>query len=447
MRAAEALAVEPGGPLADHELATLFHPLTGARRIALAVSGGADSLALLDSIDRWRKAPGRPEVVVLTVDHRLTPGSGAAAARVREIAKARGLPARVLARDGPVPTADVEAAARAARYGLLFAACREEGASHLAVAHHRDDVAETFLMRLKRGAGVFGLAAMRPAIEVGEVTLVRPFLTVPRARLAATTAAAGLTPADDPMNRDPRFARTAARRLLSEGALDAEVIAAVASRLAGLADAIDAAATAFIAEAVTADDYAIAWLDAARFAAATDEVRARVLVRLLIAAGGADYPPRADRLSGLLAAMLADAEPVRFKRTLSGAVIERRGRRFAVYREAGRSDLPTIATGPGFSGVWDRRFVVTVGEGAPEGLTVGTLGEAGRRAVGATADKLGAPMPPAAALAALPAVRRGDEILAVPGFRAAPAGLPVTLRSVLPERLARPPLFPDFFSA
>jgi tRNA(Ile)-lysidine synthase len=442
--AAEAVAGTTGdGPLAGPEIAALLAPLEGARRIAVAVSGGADSLALLDCIDRWRKAPGRPDVVVLTVDHGLRPGSAVAAEMVKAIAEARGLPARVLVRHGPPPTAGVEAAARAARYRLLLEACRQEGVSHLAVAHQRDDVAETFLMRLKRGAGVFGLAAMRPLLSAGGVTLVRPFLAVPRARLAATTAAAGLAPVDDPMNRDPRFERTAVRRLLGEGELDPALFATLAMRFADLADAIDAEAGAFIADAVAADGFAVAWLDAGRYRAAPEEIRERVLVRLLVAVGGADYPPRSDRLGALHRAMVA-SDAARLKRTLAGAVIERRDGRFAVYRECGRMDLPSLPVAAGHSAIWDNRFAVAIGAGAPAGLTVGPLGEDGRREVGATAANRKDGRVPVGALVALPAIRQGHEILAAPVFRRGRTPFPVAFRSVLPARLAIPPLFPDF---
>ena len=444
MQPAETLAESAGGdPLADAELAALFKPLAEAPRVAVAVSGGADSLALLDCIDRWRKAPGRPDVVVLTVDHRLRPDSGGAAATVKAIAEARGIPARILVRDGPQPVSGIEAAARSARYRLLIDACRKEGVSHLAVAHHGDDVAETFLMRLKHGSGVFGLAAMRPVLSVGGVVLVRPFLGVSRARLRATTAAAGLTPIDDPMNRDPRFARTAARRLLATGDVDPALLSSLAARFADLADAIDARASAFIAASVAVDGFAVAWLDAERFTEAPEEVRARVLVRLLIAVGGADYPPRTDRLTALQSALLGTAGGG-LKRTLADTVIERRGSRIAFYRESGRSDLPSVAVGPGYAGVWDGRFAVTVGEGAPAGLTLAALGESGRREVGATSRKLRDMPAPAGALAALPAIRHGREIVAAPVFLDGGASIPATFRSILGERLRTPPLFPDF---
>lgn len=413
MRAAERSAADDA-PLADDELPSLFAPLAGAALIALAVSGGADSLALLDAVARWR---GKRPVLVLTVDHRLRKGSRAEALSVVRIAKARGLDARILTRAGPRPTGDIEAAARAARYRLLLDACRAAGATHLAVAHHRDDLAETFLLRLKRGSGVFGLAAMRPVLDAGGVTIVRPFLGVARSRLAATTAAAKLVPAVDPMNDDPRFDRARMRRLLAAEGMDAATLAATAVRLADAADAIDAAAAALLSDV---DAYGIAWLDPAAFAAAPAEVRLRALTRLLLAAGGDDYPPRHERLAALAAAMLAG--PARFKRTLAGAIVELRGGRFAFTREAGRDGLGSVAVRRGATVTWDHRYAIAVTNGAPAGLRVGAL----------------------SASAAFPALRRRGKVVAAlaPGADSLPAWL--AIRPLVADRLRRPPLFPDF---
>src|SRR5260221_8789621 len=112
----------PSDALTDAELEALFAPLAAAARIALAVSGGPDSLALLAAIDRWRRSPGRPEGLVLTVDHRLREGSEREAHRVAAIARRRGMPARVLSWRGPRPNTGIQAAARVARYCLLIAA-------------------------------------------------------------------------------------------------------------------------------------------------------------------------------------------------------------------------------------------------------------------------------------------------------------------------------------
>ena len=436
------MRVASAAPLADEELEALFAPLAEAPLIALAVSGGADSLALLDGVARWRaNRGGRPEAIVFTVDHGLRKESAHEAVHVAKVARARGLKARVLTWDGPKPQSDIEGRARAARYRLMIDACRDAGATYLVVAHHQDDLAETFLLRLKRGAGVFGLAAMRPSLAVGDVTIVRPFLGIPRARLAATTAAAGLTPVEDAMNSDPRFERTKVRLLLptlAGGGLDPAMLAAAALRLADAADAIDAAASALLGKVVTVDELAVASLDPVRFAGAPQEVRLRALARLLLAVGGDEYPPRYERLAGLLNAIQTHDAAGRFKRTLGGAVIEVRGGRFLFYREIGRAGLPNVTVRPGFTGAFDHRFAISVGKGAPAGLKLGPLGEEGRRTVKAAAG-----IHPAGALATVPAFRRNGRIVAVPALGYSVGNLPVTVRQIVGDRLARPPLFPD----
>lgn len=437
MRAAEAAE-----PVADGELDALFAAVEAAGRVALAISGGADSLALLDCFDRWRRKRGRPDAIVLSVDHRLRENSGAEAAAVVAAAAARGLAARVLAWEGPRPQSAVEAAARVARYRLMLQAARAEGATHLLLGHHRDDQAETFLMRLARGSGLFGLAAMRRELSAGNITIVRPFLELPRARLAATTAAAGLVPVEDPMNADLRFLRARIRRmmpLLAANGLDAAEIAAATRRLAAAADAIDEAASHAVAAAVQFDDLGIAWLGREPFFSRPAEVRLRALTRLLQAIGGETYPPRVEKLEALDRAM-ATAQG-RFKRTLAGSVVERRAAGFALYRETGREGLLDVAVAGPATLVWDHRFEITIGDRAPTDVMVGALGESGRRAIGATAT-----LAPAGALAALPALRRGAEILAVPSlcWRAAEAGdFAIAARPLVEERTVVPLRFPD----
>jgi tRNA(Ile)-lysidine synthase len=437
-------AAEPVGPVGDDELSALFAPVAGAARIALAVSGGADSLALLHLFHRWRGSRPAPDAVVLTVDHRLRAGSRREAAGVVAVAKSRGIRGRVLAWSHGQPSSGIEAAARDARYRLLVGACREEGASHLLLAHHRDDQAETLLLRLARGSGIFGLAAMRPEVRAGEVTIFRPLLGLSRARLAATAALAGLEPVADPMNSDPRYARARIRRimpLLAADGIDPAGLAAAARRFASAADAIDQAAGRFIGEAIACDAFGVARLDADRFRGVAREIGLRVLVRLLLALGGDEYPPRFDRLSALMDALVAFPGRGRFKRTLGGTVIEWRQGRFHFYRELGREGLPSLPVRPGYAGTWDHRFEVRVGAEAPSGLSIGPLGEAGRLEAGARSGETSA-----GALAALPAIRRGKALISVPslGFTAGPRILDVNVRSLLAERLAAPPRFPEF---
>ncbi|HET9007197.1 MAG TPA: tRNA lysidine(34) synthetase TilS [Actinomycetes bacterium] len=167
--------------------------------VAVAVSGGADSLALLHAL-RALAGPRRWRLAVVTVDHGMRPGSAADAAFVADHAKAIGLPARVctltpgdLARHRP---AGPEGSARAARYEALWPAADELGCPWLATGHTLDDQAETVLLQLLRGAGPDGLAAM--AVRTGR--LLRPLLGVRRAETRSCCAAAGLAWREDPTN-------------------------------------------------------------------------------------------------------------------------------------------------------------------------------------------------------------------------------------------------------
>ena len=166
-----------GAALGESEVAELFAPVAAAPVVALAVSGGANSLALLVAMDRWRKAPGRPAVVVLSVDHRLAPGSGRVSPALSPSLPARGL---VEPRSCAGRARSLQPASRPRRAGPATgcspAPPARRGATHLLTAHSLDDQAETFLMRLERGSGLFGLAAMRPMVDLGGLTLFRPFL-------------------------------------------------------------------------------------------------------------------------------------------------------------------------------------------------------------------------------------------------------------------------------
>jgi tRNA(Ile)-lysidine synthase len=185
--------------------------LAGDAPLALAVSGGADSMAML--VLGAAAFPGR--CVAATVDHGLRAGAAAEAAMVARHCATLGIAHTILTLD-MTSIANVQAKAREARYVALAAWAERAGANHLATAHHADDQAETFLMRAARASGMAGLAGIRPSRALGPVTLIRPLLGWTRAELRAVIAATGTPFADDPSNADDRFDRTHARRLLAE---------------------------------------------------------------------------------------------------------------------------------------------------------------------------------------------------------------------------------------
>lgn len=206
--------------------------------LAVAVSGGPDSLALL--LLCHAAFPDR--VAAATVDHGLRPESAAEAAHVAGIAARLGLPHATLKAEWPEgpPTAGIQEAAREARYAALIGWCRASGVAMLATAHHADDQAETLLMRLARGAGLPGLAGVRGRQPRSGLCILRPLLRWRRSELRDLCRFAEVVPIDDPSNDDPRHERTRIRRLLQDPAApDAAKIALSAAHLAEVEDAMD----------------------------------------------------------------------------------------------------------------------------------------------------------------------------------------------------------------
>ncbi|MEE8213792.1 MAG: tRNA lysidine(34) synthetase TilS, partial [Alphaproteobacteria bacterium] len=185
---------QPGdgtAPLSDDAFERMMDglgPFEARPHVAVAVSGGADSLCLTVLANRWAERRGG-DITALTVDHGLRPEAGEETRRLGLWLDALSIDHRVLPWTGPKPLTGVQAAARRARYDLMNSWCREAGVLHLLLAHTRDDQAETLLLRLTAGSGADGLAAMSAIRETPDVRLLRPFLEVPKTVLVATLGA------------------------------------------------------------------------------------------------------------------------------------------------------------------------------------------------------------------------------------------------------------------
>jgi tRNA(Ile)-lysidine synthase len=181
-------------------------------RLAVAVSGGADSLALVLSAHAAR--PGF--VHALSVDHGLRAHSAQEVQRVGAWLAAQGIAHSMLVWQGAKPSANIQAAARTARYALLTQWCLEQGIAFLATGHQADDIAETLLMRLARGSGLQGLAALPAKRTLApSLTLLRPLLTFSKAQCQAYLQALGQPWLEDPSNTNPAFDRTHVRAQLA----------------------------------------------------------------------------------------------------------------------------------------------------------------------------------------------------------------------------------------
>jgi tRNA(Ile)-lysidine synthase len=246
-------------------------------RIGLAVSGGPDSLALL-----LLAAAARPGLVeAATVDHQLRPESGSEAAMVAAVCADLAVSHRILTIDWPdKPQGGLQARARDERYRLLAGWVRERQLTALVTAHHRDDQAETLLMRLARGSGVRGLAAMRPASAVpgaADIALLRPLLGWSHAEIVALCEAAGKVPADDPSNRDETYERVRVRAWIADSGLDTEAVARSAAHLRSADEAIAWAVEREWSEAVVQEPTRLTYLAGT----APAEIRRRIIARAI----------------------------------------------------------------------------------------------------------------------------------------------------------------------
>ncbi|MDP6343070.1 MAG: tRNA lysidine(34) synthetase TilS [Alphaproteobacteria bacterium] len=420
------------GARAFADLMRPLGPFEAAPTLAVAVSGGADSMALALLAAAWSGRRGG-RAIALTVEHGLRPGSAAEARQVREWLADHAIAHHILRWRGPKPTAGMQAAARRARYDLLSAWCRRHGCLHLLTAHHRNDQAETLAMRLRRGTGVEGLAGMPAVRALPGVRLLRPLLSHSRADLIATLAKRRQAWLEDPSNQNPVFARIRERRYLravdDDDATTANLLR-LADEAASLRQTIEAAVADLAASAVSLHPAGFCLLDPRACRGAGSALTSRLLAQVLVSIGGGDFRPRRDRLHPLCDAVFNGG--LEAGRTLAGCrLLPYRGR-LLICREPGR--LPAALTiQDGRPRRWDR-FKVWLDADAGDGcLWVGALGADGWRQVrDRTAIRLPGPVPPS-----LPALRLGDRVLAVPHLgplAGEPAGIPQFAAQFAPPR-------------
>ena len=317
-------------PISVSDAKRLFADWKAAPALVLAVSGGPDSIAMMWLAARWRRALTRgPQLIAVTIDHGLRPEAAREAREVKHLAATLDLPHRTLRWRGEKPKTGLPAAARDARYRLLVQAARASGATHVLTAHTRDDQAETLLMRMSRGSGIAGLAAIARQSQREGVVLARPLLDIPKARLLATLKKARIGFADDPTNRDSTFTRPRFRALMpalaAEG-FDARNLARLAARLARANAALEILVDG--AERYLAlGQRDLAGFDANAFAALAEEIRLRLLLRRIDRVGH-EGPAELGKVEALLAALdraVAARRPAKrrfgLKQTLAGALI------------------------------------------------------------------------------------------------------------------------------
>ena len=310
------------------------------RPIALAVSGGSDSLALLHLAHDWAMSAER-SLVVLTVDHGLRPESKQEAERVAALSEKLGHPHKTLTWEAPRAS---QAAARNARYELLAEATRALNAHTLLTGHTFDDVVETALIRRRRGvrdANIAGpvMAAPLPVWPAGRaITLLRPLIRSARSNLRTYLSSRGQDWVDDPSNSSAVYERVRVRDFLARH-----------PRLSTIANDFvrDQQKARSVQQTAMADNLSKVQIDPSGLIDTASADPSRHLLKLLIrcASGTAD-----DARDGAVRQMLETLRDPGQRQTLGGAWVQRTKTGFLIGRDP--ASLPHCET----EGLFDGRF-------------------------------------------------------------------------------------------
>lgn len=388
------------GGTALRDAITAHFGATPPERLAVAVSGGSDSLALLHILHDWSRAGG-PGLCAVTVDHRLRPEAADEARAVAALCRGLGIAHDTLEWRDRDPRGNLADAARRARYALMADWAAARGIADIALGHTVDDQAETLLMRLARQAGVDGLAAMSARRRQDDVTFHRPALGLTRAALRADLARRGVAWIDDPGNDDDARRRTLARRALADLAplgLDAEGLAQVAAHLAEARQTLGHYASL---EAARIADFPMGdvTLERAGFDALRPDIARRILQAALRWISGEGYGARGAAVDRALAAIRAGQAL-----TLQGCILSAGDAHIRIGREPAAVAATRCAPGQDWDGRWHLE-----GPAAP-GMELRALGPEGR-ALCPGWRETGLPR---ASIEASPSVWQDDRLIAAP---------------------------------
>ncbi len=362
-----------------------------------------------------QKFSAAPQFSVLTVNHGLRPEAAGEAEMVAAQCKKIGMAHKVLTTDKALSGSDIQQQARMMRHRLMGAWCTERGVP-LLLAHHQNDQAETVLMRLARGSGIDGLAAMSATrtlhLPSGPLRLIRPFLDIASTDLRRYAMTADMPIIDDPSNQNHDFERVRWRQLmpqLADMGIDAARLASLAASMQQTRDTLNQRLHDWLADVSDWHEYGVLCVPRRAFLALPEDYQARLLSHYVRYFGGHEHPKKRRQITRLYEAV---SERQNGAVTLGGIALRWRRDRLFLGREAAACPTEYVIAS---ESQWDRRFMLrhAVPDNRQMQIKIGPLGTNGVQAARDAAMRFDDAVP-AAYLAALPAISRDGAMATCP---------------------------------
>jgi len=358
-------------PITDNQISNIFSPLIKKKKIALAVSGGRDSNALMLLISKWVSIKVlNIEVHVLTINHKLRKESDKECLQVSKIAKSYGFKHKIIPWIHKEIKTSIQELAREARYELMCDYLKKYEIDVLLTGHTLDDQVETFIMRLSKGSGLDGLRSIQKERNIGNITLHRPFLGITRSITTKILEYSNKEWIDDPYNDDLRFERIKIRKnlhYLENLNISHESIYKSINRLTRSQEAIKDTVDTLFSDLVEINNLGYLTIKRPQIDNIHEDLIIRILQRCLrIVSGG-------KRVS-LSSLEMAYNDIVRIKKskTINGCIIKVLSDKYVVAREV--RDFKSMHLKSGDEITWDNRFNILLKSSANDALTIKNLG-------------------------------------------------------------------------
>ena len=324
-------------------------------KLAVAVSGGVDSVSLLHIISRWC-SDNDTKCIILSVDHNLRPESKSEIEFIRKLANKLGHQILILPWVHGVIEANIQAKARSARYQLMTDACHKLGINNLLVAHHLDDMIETYLMRKARDSSAFGLSSSN-SYFVNDVRVIRPLYNIRKSELLNYLHENNIQWCEDESNVSKKYERVRVRQYVATlDSLEKEKIVKEIELNNQNCRVLNKLLIEAIAESLKISNFGYAVLNIRKFLQFDKLIQIQLIFYITTIIGGQGAIPRYRNVHKVLGAIMADRL---VKITLHHCVLNKDGECIFIYKERRYIEKTLSLQASDDLLLWDNRFQIT----------------------------------------------------------------------------------------